>query len=169
MWIPDRSHYNNNINTRSFRINVRFSDAFLVSYRIIQRQILQKYTCMFLLFEWVTTCDVVQVLTSASQVSFRLSSLLLSVHLGIAMQFISKFIWVNLRLNRLTQACFWHFVFCYYSCHSEHRVHVTARKPISVLKTAESLALEGEPFIAGLRSLPIQPGEYAQMHKKPST
>ena len=52
---------------------------------------------------WTWWCGV-QVLTSTSQASFRLSGFWLSVRLCVAMKFISEFLWVNLSLNRLNQA-----------------------------------------------------------------
>ena len=70
-------------------MKVRFSDAFLASHRINQRQRMQ-------------------ILLHVSDVAFKfsplrlVSSFWLSGHLFLAMQFISEFIWVNVRWTDLT-------------------------------------------------------------------
>ena len=65
-----------------FRMKVRFSDAFLASHRINQRQRLQQYTCCCSWHVWYG----VEVLRASV--------------------FISEFIWVNVRWNKPTwQAC----------------------------------------------------------------
>ena len=69
-------------------MKVRFSGSFLASHRINQRDRMQKYTCCY----WHVWCGV-QVLTSTCRVFW------LSGHLFLAMQFISEFIWVNVRWN----------------------------------------------------------------------
>ena len=70
-------------------MKVRFSDAFLASHRINQRQRMQ-------------------ILLHVSDVAFKfsplrlVSSFWLSGHLFLAMQFISELIWVNKRCNKPT-------------------------------------------------------------------
>ena len=64
---------------------VSFSDAFLVSHRIMQRQRMQKYSVL--------------LLTRMVWRSSFVSSFWLSVILCLAMQLISEFIWLNLRWN----------------------------------------------------------------------
>ena len=100
VWIPYRWHYNNTTPDRispCFGTKVRFSDAFLVSHRIIKRQRMKKYTCCCCLSRW---CGV----QSSHLLSLKLllSSFWLSVHLCKAMQFISEFTKVNLSWNRMT-------------------------------------------------------------------
>ena len=70
-----------------FRMKVRFSGALLVSHRIMQRQRMQKYMLYLLLARMVWSLRLVS--------SFWLSS----VHFCLAMQFICKFIWINLGWN----------------------------------------------------------------------
>ena len=68
-------------------MKVRFSESFLASHRINQRERMQKYTCR---------CSWHALKFSPLRL---VSSFWLSGHLCLAMQFISEFIWVNLRWN----------------------------------------------------------------------
>ena len=68
-------------------MKVRFSESFLASHRINQRERMQKYTCR---------CSWHALKFSPLRL---VSSFWLSGHLFLAMQFISDFIWVNLRWN----------------------------------------------------------------------
>ena len=70
-------------------MKVRFSDTFLASHRINQRDRMQKYKCR------CVSCNVALKFSPLLLVS----SFWLSGHLYLAMQFISEFIWVNARRN----------------------------------------------------------------------
>ena len=61
-----------------FRMKVRFSDAFLASHRINQRQRMQKDTCC----SWDVRCGI-QVLTSASHVVLRAFVLTYAIHFWV--------------------------------------------------------------------------------------
>ena len=68
------------------------TDAFLVSHRINQRQRMQKYTCCC---PWHVWWPAFKFSPLHLVSSFWLSS----VHLFLAIKFISQFIWVNVRWN----------------------------------------------------------------------
>ena len=72
-------------------MKVGFSDAFLASQRINQKQRMQKYTC-----SWSWHMSDVSIKFSPLHL---VSSFWLSGHLFLAMKFISEFIWVNVRWN----------------------------------------------------------------------
>ena len=99
---PSRSNNNTNIrrqNKTVLRMKVRFSDVFLASHRINQRQRVDK------------ECKHIHVLGLDRCLAFKLSPLYglllvssfwLSGHLLLAIKFIFEFIWVNVRWNRPT-------------------------------------------------------------------
>ena len=76
-----------------FRMKVRFSGTFLYHNRVIQRQRMQNIH--------VVALDMCEVAFKSSPLRL-VSSFWLSGYLFLAMQFISEFIWVNLRRNGLT-------------------------------------------------------------------
>ena len=101
-----------------FRTKVRFSLAFLASHGINQKQRMQKYTCR----------------GSWHPLKFPplhlVSSFWLSGHLFLAMQFISEFIWVNVRGNALT----WQaktIILCFFTqAHDQNTAHANQSVPL---------------------------------------
>ena len=131
----DWLHYNNNTNTQQNETlfqnesQILWHFSLLVSHRIIQRQRMQKYAVTDL---WVADDIVVMWHSSPLHLKFLSGSL----HLCIAMLFISEFIWFNLRLNGLTWQA--KFIILYFAINLHWNsmclaccMHVIATQPVN--------------------------------------
>ena len=94
MWITDRSRYNINTNTRQNKTVLEWKSDFLTLF--LHRIEWKDKECKIYMLLLLTRV----MWRSSSHLCVLLSGFWLSGHLFLAMQFISEFIWVNVRWGK---------------------------------------------------------------------